>query len=150
MTTVGIRELRQNAGAVLRKVVAGETVEVTDHGPPIARIVPLHTKRTLDQLVAEGRATEAQGDLLAIEPIPAAKGERRSRMCSWICVPMSGDVGGREAAHARNLKPRRCGASCGAGPVAFHRASCEWSPREPSSALAYRGSAHRQGGISLP
>ena len=40
MTSVGIRELRQNASAVLRKVIAGETVEVTDHGHPIARIVP--------------------------------------------------------------------------------------------------------------
>jgi prevent-host-death family protein len=77
MTTVGIRELRQNASAVLRRVVAGETVEVTDHGHPIARIVPLHPERTLDQLVAEGRATEAAVDLLTIKPVPAAKGERR-------------------------------------------------------------------------
>jgi prevent-host-death family protein len=77
MTTVGIRELRQNANAVLRKVVAGETVEVTDHGHPIARIVPLHAERTLDQLVAEGRATEAHGDLLALEPVAMAKGEPR-------------------------------------------------------------------------
>lgn len=77
MTTVGIRELRQNASAVLRKVVAGETVEVTDHGHPIARIVPLHAEQTLDQLVVEGRATEALGDLLALEPIAAAKGEPR-------------------------------------------------------------------------
>jgi prevent-host-death family protein len=77
MTTVGIRELRQNASAVLRMVVAGETVEVTDHGHPIARIVPLHVERTLDQLVAEGRASAAQGDLLALEPVPAVKGEPR-------------------------------------------------------------------------
>jgi prevent-host-death family protein len=75
MTTVGIRELRQNASAVLRKVVAGETVEVTDHGHPIARIVPLHSERTLDQLIAEGRATHAQGDLLSVAPLPALKGE---------------------------------------------------------------------------
>ncbi len=77
MTTVGIRELRQNASAVLRRVVAGETVEVTDRGHPIARIVPLHAERTLDQLVAEGRASEPHGDLLALEPVAAAKGEPR-------------------------------------------------------------------------
>jgi prevent-host-death family protein len=77
MTTVGIRELRQNASAVLRKVVAGETVEVTDHGHPIARIVPLHAERSLDQLVAEGRATEAHGDLLSLEPAAAEKGGPR-------------------------------------------------------------------------
>jgi prevent-host-death family protein len=77
MTTVGIRELRQNASAVLRKVAAGETVEVTDHGRPVARIVPLHGERMLDQLIAEGRASGAQGDLLAVEPATAVKGERR-------------------------------------------------------------------------
>lgn len=77
MTTVGIRELRQNASAVLRKVVAGETVEVTDHGHPIARIVPLHAETSLDQLVAEGRATRAHGDLLALGPASATKGEPR-------------------------------------------------------------------------
>jgi prevent-host-death family protein len=77
MTSVGIRELRQNASAVLRKVVAGETVEVTDHGHPIARIVPLHAERTLDQLMAEGRATEMEGDLLTLEPIAPGKGQRR-------------------------------------------------------------------------
>jgi prevent-host-death family protein len=62
-TRVGIRELRQQASAVLRRVVAGEVVEVTDHGHPIARIVPLRPS-VLDQLILEGRATEAEGDLL--------------------------------------------------------------------------------------
>ena len=61
--TVGIRELRQQASAVLRRVVAGEAIEVTDHGHPIARIVPLRPG-VLDQLVLEGRATEQTGDLL--------------------------------------------------------------------------------------
>ncbi|MGH3002966.1 MAG: type II toxin-antitoxin system Phd/YefM family antitoxin [Gaiellaceae bacterium] len=60
---MGLRELRQQASAVLRRVVAGEVVEVTEHGHPIARIVPLRTG-VLDQLVLEGRATEPQRDLL--------------------------------------------------------------------------------------
>jgi prevent-host-death family protein len=60
---VGIRELRQQASGVLKRVVGGETIEVTDHGHPIARIVPLRPG-TLDQLVLEGRAIEADGDLL--------------------------------------------------------------------------------------
>jgi len=77
MMTVGIRELRQNASAVLRKVAAGETVEVTDHGRPVARIVPLHSDRTLDQLIAEGRASGAQGDLLALARAVPKKGEPR-------------------------------------------------------------------------
>jgi prevent-host-death family protein len=60
---VGVRELRQQASAVLKRVQAGEVIEVTEHGHPIARIVPLRPG-LLDQLVLEGRATEATGDLL--------------------------------------------------------------------------------------
>jgi prevent-host-death family protein len=63
--SVGIRELRQQASAVLRRVVAGEVIEVTEHGHPIARIVPLR-RSVLDQLVIEGRASEAEGDLLEV------------------------------------------------------------------------------------
>jgi prevent-host-death family protein len=61
--SVGIRELRQQASAVLRRVVAGEVIEVTEHGHPIARVVPIRP-RVLEQLVLEGRATEGEGDLL--------------------------------------------------------------------------------------
>ena len=60
---VGIRELRQRASGVLRRVTGGEVIEVTDHGHPTARIVPLRPG-VLDQLVLEGRATEASYDLL--------------------------------------------------------------------------------------
>ena len=61
--TVGIRELRQQASSVLKRVVAGEVIEVTDHGHPIARIVPFRPG-ALDQLVLEGRASAAGADLL--------------------------------------------------------------------------------------
>lgn len=61
---VGIRELRQQASAVLKRVAGGETIEVTDHGHPIARIVPLRGGSVVEQLVREGRATAATGDLL--------------------------------------------------------------------------------------
>ena len=76
--TVGIRELRQRASAILKRVTAGEVVEVTEHGHPIARIVPLR-RTALDQLVAEGRATEAEGDLLELMDelhLPAAASGR--------------------------------------------------------------------------
>jgi prevent-host-death family protein len=62
---VGIRELRQQASAVLRRVKAGETVEVTEHGHPIARIVPLR-QSSLEQLVSEGVVRPAEGDLLEL------------------------------------------------------------------------------------
>jgi prevent-host-death family protein len=63
--SVGIRELRQQTSSVLKRVVAGESVDITEHGHPIARIVPLR-HGTLEQLVLEGRATPAEGDLLVL------------------------------------------------------------------------------------
>jgi prevent-host-death family protein len=75
MRQVGVRELRQNASAVLRRVAAGEVVEVTDRGRPVARIVPLHEASRLQQLVAEGRASGATTDLLAVRPIPRIAGK---------------------------------------------------------------------------
>lgn len=61
MGTVGIRELKQNASAVVARAAAGETVTITDRGRPVAQMTPLPTSR-LDQLIAAGLATPAQGD----------------------------------------------------------------------------------------
>ena len=77
---VGIRELRQNASAIIKRVLSGEVIEVTEHGHPVARIVPLYPS-ALDQLILEGRATEAAGDLLELMdelhlPVPARRGKR--------------------------------------------------------------------------
>jgi prevent-host-death family protein len=38
---VGVRELRQDASGILREVKGGECFEITEHGRPIARIVPI-------------------------------------------------------------------------------------------------------------
>lgn len=43
MTTVGVRELRQDASGVLRRVEEGERIVVTVHGRPVADLVP-HTE----------------------------------------------------------------------------------------------------------
>lgn len=63
MEQIGIRELKQQASAVIRRVAAGESFEITDYGHPVARLVPLRGGQ-LEQLVAEGRSTEARADLL--------------------------------------------------------------------------------------
>jgi prevent-host-death family protein len=55
--------LRQQTSAVLKRVVAGETIDVTEHGHPIARLVPLRPS-PLEQLALEGRVTPAAGDLI--------------------------------------------------------------------------------------
>jgi prevent-host-death family protein len=41
ITSTGIKELRSSLTETLERVRAGETVVVTDHGEPIARIVPI-------------------------------------------------------------------------------------------------------------
>lgn len=63
MKRIGIRELRQNASQHLRDVERGETIEVTDRGRPVARIVPVPEQDTFEALVASGRITPAKGDL---------------------------------------------------------------------------------------
>lgn len=39
MESIGVREIRQNASAYLRRVRAGETFQVTDRGTPVAVLV---------------------------------------------------------------------------------------------------------------
>jgi prevent-host-death family protein len=59
MMDVGIRELRDSLSRYLAEVAKGETITVTDHGKPVARIVPVNGMSRLDQLIAEGRVTPA-------------------------------------------------------------------------------------------
>jgi prevent-host-death family protein len=75
MGRIGVRALRQQASAVLRRVAAGERLEVTDRGRPVALIVPLPQEDGLARLDAEGRLARGRGDLLALgQPIRVARG----------------------------------------------------------------------------
>jgi prevent-host-death family protein len=56
---VGVRELRDRLSRHLAYVREGRTVTVTDHGKPIARIVPIERPTRLEQLIAEGRVRAA-------------------------------------------------------------------------------------------
>ena len=51
--SVGIRALKQNASAVVARVVGGEALEITDRGRPVARITPIRGSR-LSELQAAG------------------------------------------------------------------------------------------------
>lgn len=76
---VGVRELRQNLSVYLRRVKAGETVEVTERGQRVAVLSAGGAKLTaLDRLVAAGRATAARGDLLALGPPLGRRPSRRA------------------------------------------------------------------------
>ncbi len=73
MERVGVRELRRSASAILRRVAAGETVEVTDRGRPVA--VLLKTMPSgLARLEREGLLRPAEMDLLELRRIPLPPG----------------------------------------------------------------------------
>jgi len=57
---VGVRELRDNLSRHLKTVKEGSELTVTDHGKPVARLVPWDGMSKFDRLVAEGRITPAQ------------------------------------------------------------------------------------------
>lgn len=60
---VGVRELRQNLSVYLDRVKAGETLVVTEHGEPVARLgPPPSTVSIIDQMIADGRITPATRD----------------------------------------------------------------------------------------
>ncbi|NUR75852.1 MAG: type II toxin-antitoxin system prevent-host-death family antitoxin [Thermoleophilia bacterium] len=56
MVRIGIRELRDNLTAAVRRVRAGETIEITHDGEPVAIMTAL-PRRRLDRLVIVGDAT---------------------------------------------------------------------------------------------
>lgn len=56
---VGVRELRDGLSRHLAAVRAGHTVTVTDHGRPVARIVPVAVPTKLERLIADGKVTPA-------------------------------------------------------------------------------------------
>jgi len=80
MARVGIRDLQKNARAMIGRALAGETIEVTEHGRPVARIVGIRAGSALDQMIAEGRATESSGDLLDLKPLPPPPGQPLSKV----------------------------------------------------------------------
>ena len=74
MERIGIRELRQHASRWVGRAAAGESFEITDRGRLVARLVPAAPLQGLARLRAEGRVTDARGDLLEHPPQPAQPG----------------------------------------------------------------------------
>ena len=69
---VGIKELRDSLSRHLAEVQTGATVTITDHGRPIARIVPVDQPSRLEQLIKQGRVTKAaRRKRPSTEPFPS-------------------------------------------------------------------------------
>lgn len=71
-TEVGIRELRDQLSRYLSRVRdSGEEIVVTDHGHPIAYIVPRPRSDRLEELIAQGRAKAPKRRVRSLpEPVP--------------------------------------------------------------------------------
>ena len=63
MAAIGVRELRQRASELLRRVEGGETIEVTDRGRRVAILAPAPEGSPLERLRALGEIDPAKGPL---------------------------------------------------------------------------------------
>lgn len=57
MESVGIRDLKNHLSAHISRVKSGGMVTVTEHGRPVARIVPIEERSILEELIEAGVAT---------------------------------------------------------------------------------------------
>lgn len=82
MRSIGVRELRQNASKYLRLVEAGETIEVTDRGRPIAKLTPLEeakpktrAEEIIEDLTRRGLLIPAKEPRRPFNPLPPIPGK---------------------------------------------------------------------------
>ena len=97
MERVGVRELRQRASELLRRVAEGESIEITDRGRPVAMLTPLPVD-PLERLRASGDLAANEGELadlpepVRVTPVPVgqlmtardATQERTRRRRKWL------------------------------------------------------------------
>jgi prevent-host-death family protein len=62
---VGVRELRQEASKILLRVEEGEEIIVTNHGVPVAKLIPITqtSEDRIRELVEAGELIPAKGKL---------------------------------------------------------------------------------------
>lgn len=79
--SVGVRELRQSASKLLDLVKDGSIVEITEHGKPVARLVPI-TQSLYEQYLDSSRITPARNPerIFTVPKGPVAKGKQLSEL----------------------------------------------------------------------
>ena len=76
--SVGVRELRQSASRILDQVKDGVVFEITEHGVPVARLVPI-TKSVYEEYIAAGLIIPAENPITRFEvPTYKLKGKKTS------------------------------------------------------------------------
>jgi len=76
--------LKQNASAVVAAAASGDEVTITDHGRPVAQIIPLPASR-LEALLVSGRARPAKRDIRKLEP-PHRRSRERPPLSSTLAA----------------------------------------------------------------
>ena len=75
---VGVRELRQSASQILDQVKDGAVFEITEHGVPVARLIPI-TKSLYEEYIAAGLIIPAENPITHFEmPTFKLKGKKTS------------------------------------------------------------------------
>lgn len=88
MVTVGVRELRQRASELLRRVERGETIEITDRGRPVAMLAPLPEGSALERLRLAGEIDAARGSL---DDLPAPLAPQADEPASRVLARLRAD-----------------------------------------------------------
>jgi prevent-host-death family protein len=71
MEHVGIRDLNQNASAIVARAASGENIIITDRGRPVARLIPFH-ESVVAGLISAGQARPPKYSLNELsKPAPA-------------------------------------------------------------------------------
>ncbi|TCO65326.1 type II toxin-antitoxin system Phd/YefM family antitoxin [Actinocrispum wychmicini] len=83
MDQIPIRVLNQDTAGVLARVERGETVEITNRGKPVARLVPV-VEGELDDLIAQGRVVPAT--IHGPFPMPTVKVEDNAASAALIAM----------------------------------------------------------------
>jgi prevent-host-death family protein len=75
---IGIRELKSTLSECVREVKAGKTLIVTEHGRPVARIIPDATsvRRRLEALMNAGGVLWSGRRLSQTRPVARVRGKR--------------------------------------------------------------------------
>lgn len=75
---VGIRELKSTLSECVRQVKAGRTIVITDHGQPVARIIPeaLSLRERVDHLRKTGAIAWSGRRLRRAQPAGRVHGDK--------------------------------------------------------------------------
>ena len=75
---VGVRHLKDSLSAYLKRAEAGEHIVVTDHGRPVAKLVPPDLSDRLVRMIREGRLIPPRrsGRIAPLRPLPYTPGSK--------------------------------------------------------------------------